>query len=354
MERKEKSNDITVKMARHVGKIDTFNESVEDWPTYVERVELYFIANDIPDEKKSPVLLSLMGSKTYNLLRNLTAPDKPVTKSFSEIVKTLKDHLSPEPLLIAERFRFHKRFQSKQESIATFVAELKKLSERCQFGTNLDDSLRDRFVCGLTDATIQNRLLTQKTLNFAKAVEMAKAMESAAKESQEFRQTERETTSSADAHRVTKQERRDEKVAKSKPCYRCGGRNHDAEECYYKDKDCFNCDKKGHTKKMCRSTKKKERKSSRVKAIANSDESDTSEEAEEVWHVYSMRSGSTNPIVVDVQIEGVTTPMEVDTGAGVTLIPKQIFDKDLKSKVQVAKNQGCIENIPGRENSSSW
>ena len=54
-------------------------------------------------------LLALMGGKTYSLLRNLTSPDDPATKGFDAIVKLLDNHLSPKPLVIAERFRFHKR-----------------------------------------------------------------------------------------------------------------------------------------------------------------------------------------------------------------------------------------------------
>ena len=63
------------------------------------------MANDVEDEKKVAVLLSLMGAKTYNLLRNLTIPDKPNKQN----VDLLKCHLNPKPLVIAERFRFHKR-----------------------------------------------------------------------------------------------------------------------------------------------------------------------------------------------------------------------------------------------------
>ena len=73
---------------------------------YIERVEQYFLANDVDDEKKVPVLLTVIGGKTYSLLRTLTSTDKPSTKSFEEIVAILQGHLSPKPLLIAERFRF--------------------------------------------------------------------------------------------------------------------------------------------------------------------------------------------------------------------------------------------------------
>ena len=82
-------------MAGFIGKIGEFEESNEDWPTYVERVEQYFVANEVDNEKKVPALLSLIGGKAYGLLRSLTVPSK---KTYDEIVKILEHHLSPKPL----------------------------------------------------------------------------------------------------------------------------------------------------------------------------------------------------------------------------------------------------------------
>ena len=45
-------------------------------------------------------------------------------------------------------------------SICEFNIALRKLSEYCKFGTNLDDSLRDRFVCGLKSEAIQKKKTT--------------------------------------------------------------------------------------------------------------------------------------------------------------------------------------------------
>ena len=124
-------HDITVvtRMAGlSIGKIEQFDVSQEDWVTYVERVEQYFIANEIPDDKRVPALLSLIGGKTYGLLRNRTAPYKPAEKTYAQILETVQRHLSPKPLTIAERFRFHKRDQRDGESVNAFVADIRKLS----------------------------------------------------------------------------------------------------------------------------------------------------------------------------------------------------------------------------------
>ena len=50
------------------------------------------------------------------------APDDPATKGPDDIFKLLNDNLSPKSLVIAERFRFHKRDQNEGESIPVYLA----------------------------------------------------------------------------------------------------------------------------------------------------------------------------------------------------------------------------------------
>ena len=52
----------------------------------------YIEANGVEDAKKVAVLLTVMGSKSYGLLRNLLAPGKPHEKTYDELVETLKGH----------------------------------------------------------------------------------------------------------------------------------------------------------------------------------------------------------------------------------------------------------------------
>jgi len=91
-------------------------------------VELFFTANGIKDEKKVAMLLSVIGPKIYALLRDLLAPDKPQDKSVADLFATLKKHYEPKPVIIAERFRFHRRDQASGESIAEYLAELRRLA----------------------------------------------------------------------------------------------------------------------------------------------------------------------------------------------------------------------------------
>ncbi|CAB4030743.1 Transposon Tf2-9 poly, partial [Paramuricea clavata] len=93
------------------------------------------------------------------------------------------------PLEIAESFHFGTRSQKPCGSIGEYVVALKKLSIHCNFGEFLNRALRDRFVCGLNNVKIQNKLLTTENITFDKACQIAKSMEMAERNTQEFHPT---------------------------------------------------------------------------------------------------------------------------------------------------------------------
>ncbi len=133
------------------------------------------------------MFLSVIGSKNYSLLRNLLAPTKPREATYDALTTKLKDHFQPKKIVIAERFHFHRQDQAAGETVADYVAELRWLSTHCAFEKYLEDALRDRLVCGLRNEAIQRRLLSKSDLTFAKALEIAQAMEAAEKNAQQLK-----------------------------------------------------------------------------------------------------------------------------------------------------------------------
>ena len=68
-------------MASLHGSISEFDPEKEEWISYVERMGHYLMTNDVDsDAKKRAVLLSTCGAKTYQLIRSLVAPRKPVSQ----------------------------------------------------------------------------------------------------------------------------------------------------------------------------------------------------------------------------------------------------------------------------------
>ena len=84
----------------HIGKFDPADESIS---AYLERVELFFAVTDIEDPKQVAVFLS-----NYALLCDFLAPVKPQEKSLAVLFETLRKHFEQKPVIIAERFRFHR------------------------------------------------------------------------------------------------------------------------------------------------------------------------------------------------------------------------------------------------------
>ena len=117
-------------MATH-GTVKPFNEQSDDWPTYIERLQHYFIANDVQEEaKKHSILFTVCGAMTYKLIRSL-APDGLDSKSYADMVKLVKDYYNPKASPIVQRFHFNSRSRAQGESIASYVAALRDLALHC-------------------------------------------------------------------------------------------------------------------------------------------------------------------------------------------------------------------------------
>ncbi|XP_057673038.1 uncharacterized protein LOC130904346 [Corythoichthys intestinalis] len=240
-------------MATAFGKGEdlAFDESEECFEAYLERLEQFFVANDlkIDDGRARAVFLTVVGKKNHTLLMDLCAPSKPAEKKLQELIELMRTHFVPKTNFIAERYKFNTRNQREDESISEYMAKLRKLAATCKFGTFLDDALRDRFVCGVKSAELRDRLLNSshtKDLSLAAAYDMGLAYEVAKQNAQQWSQKSYKANAISRTSPVKKDER-------GKPCYRCAGQGHLPSECRFKDVDCRLCKKKGHIAKACRS-----------------------------------------------------------------------------------------------------
>ena len=238
------------------GKLDEFDVTKESFGNYVERTEQYFTANDIKNEKKVAVFLSVIGATTYGTLKNLCQPTLPKEITYDNLIKLLKEHFSPKPLVISVRFKFNKRNQRDNESINDYVVELRRLATHCEFEGFLKEALRDRLVCGLRSEEIQKRLLSQAKLDFDAAVLIATGMETAAKDTQSFGGSDVHYTGSARGAASKFKHRQAAFNEQPTRCFRCGA-SHSSEACKFKDSTCFSCSKKGHISRKCPNKKKR-------------------------------------------------------------------------------------------------
>ena len=300
---------------------------------YSERLQQYFIANDVEDEgKKRAILLSNCGPQTYQLLKSLLTPAKPADKTFTEIVKELKDYWQPKPSEIVQRFNFHSRAQKQGESVTDYVAELRRISEHCNF-SDLETMLRDQLVCGVQDSRTQKKLLAESTLDFKKAFEIAQAVETAEKRVKELHDTSAKPVDGREVHRVFKDKRSPPDNA-DQACYRCGWTNHKSTDCRYKQATCRACGKVGHIARVCRSRGTEPSKGTppgntkppaRAHRITLNQSSTDSTEYEEICNITD--SQCTEPYTAALLLNGSKLVMEIDTGASVSLISQATYQR---------------------------
>ena len=124
----------------------------DNLPTEAERKE------EATNELKRNYLLSCIGPTGYKYL--YCSPDNPTTKSFDELVKLIKDHLSPRPKAISEQYKFGLLKQDSGETLSSFMSRVKEAGSTCGFGPMYDQMIRNKFICGLRDSKIRSSLLS--------------------------------------------------------------------------------------------------------------------------------------------------------------------------------------------------
>nr|CAD7587536.1 unnamed protein product [Timema genevievae] len=82
-----------------------------------------------------------------------------------------------------------KRDQRPGESIVEYVAVLKEMANRCNFGTFTNRMLRDRLVQGVADETVQREMLSKNEMKLDEAISMAVSSEAAAQHQRVMRPT---------------------------------------------------------------------------------------------------------------------------------------------------------------------
>ena len=283
-----------------------------------------------------------MGASTFKLLSNLIVPQEPGDITYAQVVEKLTSHFKPKTLKIAKRFCFYKRNQSRGENVTDYLVELRRLALTCEFGNFLDEALCDRFVCGLLEEAIQHRLLVEADLTLTKALSSAQSMEIAQKDLKEIHPTRVEVeTLQESAHYVSSR--------KQQNCHGCLGAGYSPGACHFKSAKCNKCHKTGHITKACLTTDVSKQTRRKVPSDQNTPQkqqlrkkattahqtelessSKLQSEVVDIVHVHTVSPDIPRSYKVVTQINDIPITMELDTGAGVSIVSEQTWSDKLK------------------------
>ena len=232
------------------------------------------------------------------------------------------------------------------------MAELRSLAKDCEFGAALEENLRDRLVCGVSNPSIQKRLLlSEQKMTFKKAFEIAQSHESATKDIATL-----QGATSQEVHQI-----RDSHA----PCYRCGQTGHHKDNCKFKSSTCHLCGKIGHIRPVChlrissysslssssrpltsnrltrsdssqprrrprssyRSTRYQSSGNSVKNLVEEEGQGTRSEDRSSEYTLFYVPSPPQAPLLISVTVNQLSLTMEVDTGAAFSVISRSTFEK---------------------------
>ena len=169
---------------------------------------------------------------------------------------------------------------------------------------------------------MQQGLLSEgANLTLQKAMDISLSLESAIRQSAIM-----QNESKSAAESISKIDSKIPTKSQNSKCFRCFGQ-HNPKVCPFTNKECFFCKNKGHTSKVCR---KKAKSNLPTQQFSNviSETTDEGQSNEDFFTIYQLdHKKSTQPIVITISIENQNIPVEIDTGASISLINWEMFNK---------------------------
>ena len=102
-------------------------------------------------------------------------PERSPEEEFSENSRIKGMYCLGKTNIIYERYCFNNRDQEAGKSINTYGANLRSLSDRCNFGALKDEMIRNNIVCGVRDSSLRKKLFQVPELTLQRCIDMCRS-----------------------------------------------------------------------------------------------------------------------------------------------------------------------------------
>lgn len=347
-------------MAAYLPRVPEFNSN-DKWSFYLERLNQYFVAYAIEDDRKAALLLTAVTSDVYETISNACFPTKPADKTFDQLCAIFKTQFSPLFSVHAERYKFYEAKQEIGESITNWFARMKQLALNCEFGDKLDHSLKDKFICGMVKGPVLDKMFELKitdsltecfeaalrrelTITHKQAnIEEINALRKFSKNPKSNRGQSKAYKNNASAFSSSEEK---------KVCYSCGKSDHNFATCKYKTYTCSICNRVGHLPRVCSLHKSKRDKRNQYSNNFIENESTNEEQSEsdnsnsdsdDEHFLYNLTDDKQNPFVIQLLVNGTSIEFEVDTGASLSVCSRKFYEERL-SHLPVKKSNVILNS----------
>jgi len=149
-------------------KLQTKRNLASNWKRFRRVWTNYEVASRLAKqskEERTATLLTCFGPDALEIVDGLSFASEEERKDIDVVLEILDAFCVGETNEICERYQFNKRDQESGESVDSYVAALRTLAKKCNYGSLLDSLIRDRIVVGIRDNGTRKRLLQEPKLD---------------------------------------------------------------------------------------------------------------------------------------------------------------------------------------------
>lgn len=372
---------------------DTKKDLIElssDWPKWKRAFEFFIETKKITDSKqKCAFLMHAGGMGLQEIFLNLpdVAPADKENDSddednddndedlYEQAILKLDGYFCMKRNTTVERFIFRKIRQLSGEPIDQFVVRLRTHLDRCSFGLQADEHMRDQIIEGTHSDEFREKALLKNIITLPELIELGQTLEatklnlknltthsnsetvnyvtrskSQGGDKKDFRKKRNQTFESSNSNFSKRQKYENSGISNKKKCFRCGSENHLSfdQNCPARGKSCDRCSRIGHYKKMCRTNLTKSNTYARndlnplsvrhiEDEIANTTE--PSDQNTSDGYLFHIGSRSMNSIKYKCILGGVPLELLIDSGSEVNVIDLKTWEGLKRQKIVVSNSK---------------
>ena len=145
---------------------------------WFRRFERYRIASGLehkPDIEQVGTLLYAMGECADYILKTLNIDEEKA--SYEEVKTALNENYEIRRNVLVERAKFNKRVQKPGEPVDSFIQDLYRLADDCEYGLLKNELIRDKIIVRVLDDAFSDRLQSKLKLTLEEAVQISRQAE---------------------------------------------------------------------------------------------------------------------------------------------------------------------------------
>ena len=164
----------------------------QNWRDFEEQLKWYLAGMEASKKSDIGIMLSHAGKEARNVYKTLEWTAEGDQSKFNKVLEAFQRYCSPHKNIIYERYRFWTIQQEYDETIDAYLTRIRMKIDLCEYDKEgwpsgvRQELIRDKFVFGLTDDSLKERLLHEVDVSLAKAVETAQRAKSSKKQIREM------------------------------------------------------------------------------------------------------------------------------------------------------------------------